>query len=299
MTDSSTLPAVKSGFQIQVNNFEQAWRLADMISQSSLCPKAYAGKPGDCMTAMMMGAEVGLNPIQSLQNIATINGKPSLYGDACLALVMRHPKFAGVEETINDDETAATCTMRRGDATVTRTFTKKAAEAAGLWGKPGPWQNYKARMLQMRARSWAIRDLYPDALLGLAVAEEMQDAPYIDNGPADAGNSQISAVLGKMAIPAQETEKAPQTANAEASEGAEIPPDNEKPAEQAEPAEGKTAIQQTTYADIRDRIEKCSDTGDLIGLIQETVNAKHLGKKLQDELKAAANKRHADISEAE
>ena len=289
MKDKSTLPAVSRGFNVQVNDFEQAWRLADMISKSALCPKAYANQPGDCMTAMLMGAELGLNPIQSLQNIATINGKPSLYGDACLALVMQHPQFTGITETISADETSATCELKRGNATVSRTFTKKAAEAAGLWGKSGPWQQYRQRMLQMRARSWAIRDLYPDALAGLSVVEEQQDAPYIDNASAGAGTAQISAVLEKVDVPPPETEKAPQDANAEASDNG---------ADFLEPDEnGK--IQVVTYAEIRDRIEKCNDTSELIGLIQESVNAQHLGKKQQDELKKAANARHAVVSASE
>lgn len=285
MKDKNTLPAVK-GFNVQVSDFEQGWRLATMISDSALCPKAYSGKPGDCMTAMLMGAELGLNPIQSLQNIATINGKPSLYGDACLALVMRHPQFAGITETISEDETRATCELKRADMTVTRTFTKSAAEAAGLWGKQGPWQQYRARMLQMRARSWAIRDLFPDAMAGLSVVEEQQDAPYIDNAPASAATAQISAVLDSVDIPQPETEKTPQEANAEVSEDQ---------VDFLEPDENG-AIKVTTYAEIRERIEKCTDTGDMIGLIQEAVNAKHLGKKQQDELKAAANERHKVIS---
>jgi hypothetical protein len=295
MNDKTTLPAVKAGFQVQVNDFEQAWRLADMISQSSLCPKAYAGRPGDCMTAMLMGAEIGLNPIQSLQNIATINGKPSLYGDACLALVMRHPQFTGIDETINADETAATCVLRRGDATVSRTFTKSAAENAGLWGKPGPWQNYKPRMLQMRARSWAIRDLYPDALLGLAVAEEMHDAPYIDNGAAGAGNSQVAAVLGKVSATTQETEKTPHIANAEASEGAEIAPESENQMDFAEPAPEKNEKAPPTYAEIRARIEKSASVDELIGISKEAAGLHHLGKKMQTELKDAVNARHKAI----
>lgn len=290
MKDKATLPAVTGGFQIQVSDFEQGWRLADMISQSSLCPKSYVGKPGDCFTAMLMGAELGLNPIQSLQNIATINGKPSLYGDACLALVMQHPKFAGVEETIDEDTTRATCTLKRGDATVTRTFTKKAAEKAGLWGKAGPWQQYPARMLQMRARSWAIRDLFPDALAGLSVAEEARDAPYIDNDADSNENAQISAVLGATLPAPPETEIAPQEANAElVEEKPEAPETEEKPK--------KGGHQVVTYAEIRDDIEKSTDVDGLIGISQEIAGMHHLGKAQQKELKDAVNARHAAITE--
>ena len=46
---------------------------------------------------------------------------------------------------------------------------------AGLWGKQGPWKQYPKRMLQMRARGFAIRDAFPDALRGMYMAEEVQD----------------------------------------------------------------------------------------------------------------------------
>jgi hypothetical protein len=54
----------------------------------------------------------------------------------------------------------------------------------GLKGKQGPWTNYPKRMLQMRARSWCLRDVYPDVLRGVHVAEEAQDMPEKDVTPA-------------------------------------------------------------------------------------------------------------------
>ena len=49
------------------------------------------------------------------------------------------------------------------------------AKRAGLWTKAGPWQTYPRRMLQMRARSFALRDAFPDVLKGLISVEEALD----------------------------------------------------------------------------------------------------------------------------
>lgn len=49
------------------------------------------------------------------------------------------------------------------------------AAKAGLKGKQGPWTQYPKRMMQMRARSWALRDVFPDVLRGMPVAEEVMD----------------------------------------------------------------------------------------------------------------------------
>ena len=56
-----------------------------------------------------------------------------------------------------------------------KTFSYEDAKRAGLWGKQGPWTQYPQRMAQMRARSWAVRDAFPDLLRGISVYEEQQD----------------------------------------------------------------------------------------------------------------------------
>ena len=55
------------------------------------------------------------------------------------------------------------------------TFTVGDAIRAGLWKKAGPWTMYPKRMLQMRARSFALRDAFPDVLRGLVATEEVED----------------------------------------------------------------------------------------------------------------------------
>lgn len=77
---------------------EEAERIAERIADSNFCPKDHRGKPGDVLVAIMMGAEVGLSPMQAIQNISVINGKPNLWGDAMLALCQSHPLWGGNKE---------------------------------------------------------------------------------------------------------------------------------------------------------------------------------------------------------
>jgi hypothetical protein len=65
----------------------EAIQFSDMLASSSMVPKAYQGKPQDILVCVQWGYEMGLAPMQALQNIAVINGKPSVYGDAMMALV--------------------------------------------------------------------------------------------------------------------------------------------------------------------------------------------------------------------
>ena len=161
----------------------EAIEFSKMISSSGMVPAAYKGKPQDILVAIQWGYEVGLQPMQALQNIAVINGKPSVYGDAAIALVKADPRCRGVKETIEGEgeKMVARCVVRRayGDEIeeTEATFSVDDAKRAKLWGKQGPWSQYPKRMLAMRARGFAIRDAFPDAMKGMITAEEAQDYP--------------------------------------------------------------------------------------------------------------------------
>lgn len=163
--------------------FEQALTFANYLADSDMVPKDFKGKPGNCLIAMQWGAEVGLQPLQALQNIAVINGRPSLWGDSLIALVRASPACEYILE--EDDGKMATCRVkRRGEPEQARTFSTDDAKAAGLHGKAGPWTQYPKRMRQMRARAFAMRDVFPDVLRGMPVAEEVMDIPK-DMGKAE------------------------------------------------------------------------------------------------------------------
>jgi hypothetical protein len=162
-------------------SFDDAFRFSKMVAASEFAPKDFRGKPESCLLAIQHGSEIGLSPMQSLQNIACINGRPAIWGDAALAVAMASPVCESVTESIDGegDSMVATCTAKRRGyekPTVVR-FSVADAKKAGLWGKSGPWTQYPRRMLQLRARGFALRDAFPDVLKGLVTAEEAQDYP--------------------------------------------------------------------------------------------------------------------------
>lgn len=163
---------------LQPRNFGELMEFARIASRSGMVPSNFTGKPEAIVIACQMGAELGLAPMQSLQNIAVINGRPSVWGDALLALVRSSPICDDVVEVIEGtgDNRVAICTAtRKGKKPVVGRFSVQDAQQAGLWTKTGPWKQYPERMLQMRARGFALRDAFPDVLRGLITAEEAQD----------------------------------------------------------------------------------------------------------------------------
>lgn len=182
MTDIAVSPS--KGFSLTPQSLDEAMRFADILAKSSIVPKDFNGNPGNILVAIQWGLELGLQPMQAMQNIAVINGRPALWGDAVIALVRGSPLCEYIYET--DDGNTATCRVkRRGEDEQVRTFSMEDAKTAGLMGKSGPWTQHPKRMRQMRARAFALRDVFPDVLRGMPVAEEVQDmAPERDMGAA-------------------------------------------------------------------------------------------------------------------
>lgn len=178
---STELSTTRASTGLALASFDDAFRFAKMVSGSEFAPKDFKGKPESCMLAIQHGSEVGLSPMQSLQSIAVINGRPTIWGDAALALVQSSPVCEYVKEYVEgqgDNLTAVCECKRRGyPAPSVSKFSMADAKRAGLAGKAGPWSQYPERMLALRARGFALRNAFADALRGLITAEEAQDYP--------------------------------------------------------------------------------------------------------------------------
>jgi len=171
------LAPVPGPYDFAPTNLQEAMQLAKMLSESNLVPTAYRGKPGDCMIAMQFGYEIGLKPAQALQSIASINGKPSIYGPAGKALLLA--KGCRIDELDIEDVKAtgvARCVITRPNGARTeRSFSQDDAKAAKLWDKDGPWKLYPQRMLMWRAFWTCANDAAADLLKGLKGVEEVRD----------------------------------------------------------------------------------------------------------------------------
>ena len=217
-----TAPVLASARQIGLTpqSIDEAIRMAEIMSKANIVPKDYQGNPANILVAIQWGAEIGLPPLQAMQNIAVINGRPSVWGDAVIALVRGSGLLESIQEDISDS--SATCTVkRRGEGATARTFTMDDAKKAGLAGKQGPWSQYPKRMLQMRARAWALRDVFPDILRGVFVAEEAQDMPeerpmghaeVIPSQPTGSRTEAVKARLAARAAPVQTEDTGPDLA---------------------------------------------------------------------------------------
>lgn len=163
---------------VPLRGLDDLMQLAEVLFKGGVAPKG-VGRPEAVAALILMGAEVGLSPVQALQSIKIVNGRASMWGDALLALVRASGKLAKFKEWLEgtgDDRVACCLVQRAGSPEITRSFGVADARRANLWGKPGPWTEYPERMLQMRARGFSLRDEFTDVLCGLIATEEAEDS---------------------------------------------------------------------------------------------------------------------------
>ncbi|TCZ54599.1 recombinase family protein [Roseicella aquatilis] len=203
-------PLLSRGVLHTPSTLADLMRLAETLAQSSMVPKDYRGRAADILAAVLWGQEVGLGPLQALQGIAVVNGRPAIWGDAALALVRAHPACLAIREGVagEGEEQHGWCEVeRRGQPPVRRTFSVADAKRARLWGKTGPngptpWVTYPQRMLMLRARGFAIRDAFADALRGVITAEEAADMPTESREVPNLAAAPAATALDGVAPPA-------------------------------------------------------------------------------------------------
>jgi hypothetical protein len=180
-TARTQLATIETGARgLVLKDLDSMWRFATAVVKGGMAPKSMT-KPEQVLIALQMGAELGLTPMMSLKTIAVVNGTPSVWGAGVPALCMNHPLFESLkEEWSGQGETRkCTVTMRRKNnpEPTIRTFGYTDAKRAGLLSRD-TYKNYPDRMYQCRARAWAANDCFPDAMMGLSVAEEVQDLAF-------------------------------------------------------------------------------------------------------------------------
>lgn len=151
--------------------------MADKFAKAGdLIPKEFQGQPEKCFVAIYKGASLGLDAFTSLQRIAVVNGRATIWGDTALALVRNSGLLTKFEEDLyeTDGKLIARCIVqRKGEKEHVSEFSQQDAELAKLWGN-NVWAKYPKRMLKYRARAYALRDIFADVLDGLYLKEEIE-----------------------------------------------------------------------------------------------------------------------------
>ena len=151
------------------NQFDQMFKAAQMLSQTSIIPQTYQGKPQDCFVAVEMATRMGVSPMVVMQNMFVVKGKPSWAGQACIMLINSCGKFRDVKHiytgTRGSDNRGCYVTATRiadGEQVDGAEVTMQMAKAEG-WTSNSKWRNMPELMLAYRAAAFFARVNCPEA----------------------------------------------------------------------------------------------------------------------------------------
>ncbi|QCG77866.1 RecT-like ssDNA binding protein [Gordonia phage SmokingBunny] len=236
----SILPAQRPSVPAAIGQLMQhaeamgaAKKLADAMCSSELVPAIYRGKPANGAAAILYGGELGLNPIQSLQQIFVVHGQPAIYARTMVALVKSHGYAI---QTVESTDTSVT--VRGGDPrtgeTEESTWTYERARRAGYTSNK-KYETDPQAMLYAKAATEVCRKIAPHVLLGIAYSREeleLEQPQYVRNeAQTTTGAAGLRQRLaGPVSKPAEDAPADPPVAD-------ETQAANEPPAEEKKPAQ--------------------------------------------------------------
>ena len=164
---------------LQPRTFSEAVDFSSRIAGTSFVPDSFRNKPEEILAAIQYGSELGLGPLASLNGMAVIKAKVTLYASTMRALVEASGLMEVCRVKFKSDPPEATVTVKRvGRSQAKRVFGLEDAKRAGLAGSQ-MYQKYPERMYTARAVSFALRDEFADVLQGILASEEMMDGTQV------------------------------------------------------------------------------------------------------------------------
>lgn len=177
-----------------MQQFENAQRMAKLLSVSDCVPESYKGKLANCTIAIDIANRMDLSPLTVMQNLYIVRGKPSWSGQACRALIQNNGKFKDDDivyvGTRNTDDWGCYMTavnIKTGAEVKGPTVTIGMAKKEGWYSKKdkngnetSKWQTMPELMLAYRAAAFFARVHCPSAMMGFQTTEEIIDVTNAD-----------------------------------------------------------------------------------------------------------------------
>lgn len=165
---------------VELRSLEEAWRFAEAVHRSGLSPSAYRS-PEAVLIVMQTGMELGYSPMQAIRNMwPGPDGRPNEYVESAWARVLASGLVEEWSEEVSDTKATFRVLRKGSKVPIVSVFTIDQARRAGLIKTGGNYDKHPERMLKARAKGFAIKDVFPDVLRGMSIAE-IRDEFF--NGP--------------------------------------------------------------------------------------------------------------------
>jgi len=198
MTNENKLTKTEyTSFLTDTKSFEHTWRVATAFAKSTMIPEHFKNKPENCMVALMMAQQLGVNPLLALQNLQVIHGNVGFNSSFAIALANDRGNFVepitwtseGEGENLKVTAHAILKTGKEISITVGMDTARKEN-----WIKNSKYKTMPEQMLRYRSATWLIRLHCPEVLLGMQSSEEIQDVEVnvpVGGSPVDKINQKV------------------------------------------------------------------------------------------------------------
>lgn len=161
---------------IKADLFKGQIQMAEILVKSGMLPKEL-NTSAKVFMIMQQGKELGLEPMQSINNIYIVNGRTGITSNLMVALIERSGGSINIK-----DWTKEKCViefMRDEKVLGVSEYTMDEAKEAGLLmtasGKiPTNWKKYPKEMLKARAVARGSRIYFASAIQGMYAVEELE-----------------------------------------------------------------------------------------------------------------------------
>ena len=203
MTDSALTTTRPSSIYAGMEAFDNAQRIAKSLASSTLVPQQFQGQQGyaNCLVALEIAGRMNLSPLQVMQNLHIIHGRPSWSSQFIIALINGCGRFEPLQYRVTGkgDDLACQCVAKEISTSADLegpTVTMAMAKAEGWATKSGSkWRTMPDLMIRYRAAAMWGRLYIPDLLVGISHSQEevmdiepitVEDAPQPELAPQPA-----------------------------------------------------------------------------------------------------------------
>jgi hypothetical protein len=222
MTEQSTAltTTTSDGVFTGIQQFENAQRIAKALASSALVPKEYQGQAGlaNTLVAMEISGRMGLSPLQVMQNLHIIHGRPSWSSQFIIAMVNGCGRFTPLDFVIEGEGEQQRChavatELRTGKELKGPVVSIAMAKKEGWFSKNGSkWQTMPDLMLRYRAAAFWGRLYVPEFLVGIKTQEEVIDVDSTEVEPVQSVTiEELNATISHMNQSNADAESAPGT----------------------------------------------------------------------------------------
>lgn len=261
-----------------------AHKIATVLVSTQMVPQTYRNKPDDAAAAILYGAELGLKPLQSLQQVFPVHGQPAIYARTMIGLLKaRGYLFQTVAST---DQSVTVRGASPAGEVEESTWTFERAQKAGYTGNK-KYMTDPQSMLYAKAAAEVARKLAPNILLGITfTAEELQLEQKPVTATAERADRHRTAQDALDGIAAAEPQAAVEAA-----------PEQDPEPEKKTRTTRKTKTATVTADDLIKEAESITEQSEFVDL--DARAAKHLDADGYATVKAALNDRFNQINNPE